>query len=91
MFLDVGFPGLLGSGPASILPAKMCGVSSKTKVNGAVIAYTDKRDVERETQKYTRQHFNPATGTRHSRYTCCRKSAEPRQILGPPTFQAGAR
>jgi hypothetical protein len=35
----------------------------EVKVQGSVVAYTDKHDVEREIQKYTRKHFNQAAGT----------------------------
>jgi hypothetical protein len=35
----------------------------EVKVQGSVVAYTDKHDVEQETQKYTRKHFNQAAGT----------------------------
>jgi hypothetical protein len=35
----------------------------EVKVNGHIVAYTEKNEVERETQKYTRSHFNQAAGT----------------------------
>jgi hypothetical protein len=62
----------------------------EVKVNGAVIAYTE-NGTWKERHKSIHDNTSTKQQGRHSRYTRCRKSAELRPTLGPPTFQTGTQ